>query len=76
MEREKRQIKVPQEYAIGDVCYPRVRRNKPNKKMPPRAQFQVIPAPIKYTCIANSFVLYGVNRIPLSFFLSFFPFHD
>ena len=68
MEREKRIIHAPQTYTIPQVCYPRVRKHKHKKKPPQRAKFQVIPVPLKYTCIANVFPLYAVTKISLSFF--------
>jgi len=75
MEREKRQIKAPEEYVIPKVCYPRRRKKKVKPKVLQRAQFKVIPAPMKFTCIANSFAIYGVNKnfplITLIHFISF-----
>jgi len=71
MERDKRQIKAPQEYVIDKVCYPRMRKKKPKKKIPQRAQYKIIPAPLKYSCIASFYPLYTVNSVYFSFFLSF-----
>jgi len=61
MEREKRQAKPPPVYQIPKQCYPRIQKKKLKKSALKRADFQIIPAPLKFTCIASSFALYGVN---------------
>ena len=63
MEREKRQRKPSKPYEIPKACYPRVHKKKAKKKMPVRAEYQVIPAPMKLSCIATFFPIYAVNRI-------------
>ena len=71
MERNKRQTKPPQIYVIHKACYPRIRKKKDKKKILERAQYQVIPTPMKFICIAESFALYAVNEILLIFLFLF-----
>ena len=71
MEREKTQIYTPQDYMIPKVCDPQGKQKKTRQKKIQKARYQMIPTPMKYTCIANDFALYAVSHIFLSFFFLF-----
>ena len=59
MEKEKRKSKPPQAFIIDKACYPRI-RPKSKKKKREILQYRVIPTPIKFSCVANFYGLYGV----------------
>lgn len=68
MERNKRDAKPPEPYIIPAICYPRIRKKKPKKKAPEKAQYQMIPYPLKFIYTQKIFCLYAVNSLPFLFF--------
>jgi len=59
MDRDKRQSKPPEPYIVPAICYPRIRKKKPKKKAPEKAQYQVIPYPLKFIYTQKIFCLYA-----------------
>jgi len=58
MIREKRTTKAPPSYIIPKICYPRIRK-KSKKKATEKAEYQLIPFPLKYVYENKNFLLYG-----------------
>jgi len=59
MDRDKRLSKPPEPYIVPAICYPRIRKKKPKKKTPEKAQYQMIPYPLKFIYTQKIFCLYA-----------------
>ena len=64
MERQKRQTKAPQHYEIPQICYPRIRKKY---KKHEKAQYEIIPSPMKLNCVVENISLTAVSKASLSF---------
>jgi len=59
MDRNKRESKPPEAYIIPAICYPRIRKKKQKKKPVTQAQYQLIPAPLKFVYTQKVFFFYA-----------------